>query len=208
MILNIILHYLFIIVREQAKRENIIGGQIICFLNGCPNYGLGGVLESFSNEQEVDYRVDQATKFYRQQAAIASDNNIQIDIHCVGLRNFRVRILHNIVLANGGNILLTKEFADPQLLQNLIMSVQRSQGNRCGSVDIFTSQGITISHIIGPAVPSSSSVADPNAPDHCVMSSIHQDSTFAIYFTIDDVIISNWVYFQFIVKYINEKNEK
>lgn len=29
---------------------NAPGGQIISFLSGCPNYGPGGVLESFSKE--------------------------------------------------------------------------------------------------------------------------------------------------------------
>ena len=114
-------------------------------------------------------------------------------------------MLQNLVLSNGGSVLLVKEFADSQLLENIQLGIRRSGGRRSGSFDIRMTPGLSVSHIIGPA---SQSDSNTDAVDHCLMSGTQDDFTFSIFYDVKQLLVTDCVYFQFVVQFINAKNEK
>jgi len=189
------------------RYENAVGGKVFVMLSGCPNCGPGGVSEVFSQEQEVDYRVDQATQFYRKQAALAATYNFSIDIYCIGLKTFRVRLLQHLVLSNGGTVVLIKDAEDSQLGKDLVLSVFKTLG-RSGSFSLVTSQGIGVSHIIGPAIGSSSKLSETSGPNHCVVAAVQSDISFAVFYYLEEELLQDSIHFQFVLKFINHSNQR
>ena len=84
-----------------------------------------------------------------------------------------------------------------------------SHGGQNGAFTIHSSTDITIAHIIGPAVSSQSIVNNEgDSTTLCVTSSVNPRHSYAIYFKLKGNIIYDHVYFQFIVKFTNIRNER
>jgi hypothetical protein len=100
------------------------GGKIIAFLSGQPNYGPGALVAD-AQDSEAEFRESSARTFYRERAHIAKINNFNIDMFCIGLHQFHVSILNNLVLQNAGIIMLIREFTDSQLQTDLVQLIHQ-----------------------------------------------------------------------------------
>lgn len=65
-------------------------------------------------------------KYYKDLAQLAGNNDIGIDIYCIGLKRFHTSILQNLVLSNGGAVIMQKEIG-VELSQNIKLGLHRSQ---------------------------------------------------------------------------------
>ena len=177
-------------------------------MGGCPNAGLGTLPATPTSEDSADLQTEHSTEFYRRQARLAGRNNWQFNLHCIGFQSFRIRVLHNLVLSNGGNILTYKSISDTQqLMENLIMGVTRTGYRRNASFEVRCSPGIKISHIIGPAAGGNTS-DDEGSLDRCVISAPQEEFTYTLFYLIDDILVQDHVYFQFVVRFFDKLGQQ
>ena len=180
-----------------------IGGRILVFLNGEPNYGPGAI-----DEDDKQLRME-AMHYYRDIAVDAANYDVGIDLLCGGLTTFHVRELQQLVACNGGMIMLIRDFATATLSTNLDVLLSRTRGRK-GCLNIRCSHPLALTHIIGPAgaksrKPSSASTHNGN---ECPLAGVHQEHCFAVYFEILEDILTAQVYFQFVLRFINLQNQR
>eukprot|EP01119_Soliformovum_irregulare_P002020 TRINITY_DN1205_c0_g1_i3.p1 TRINITY_DN1205_c0_g1~~TRINITY_DN1205_c0_g1_i3.p1 ORF type:complete len:611 (-),score=143.92 TRINITY_DN1205_c0_g1_i3:699-2531(-) len=170
-------------------------GKILIFLSGVPNYGLGALSGT---------DVKESCEYYANVSKKCQKSDISINIFCGGARQFCVKELHNLVLTNAGAILMSPEFSGPAFVGNLSTIL----GNTCGRKGRFTvrtSGGITIDHVIGSAVPSSfDQDSEVTALD---MGGVQPRLCFSLFCEISENIRGDFVFFQFVVHFINLHNQ-
>eukprot|EP01130_Rhizamoeba_saxonica_P003457 TRINITY_DN1463_c0_g1_i2.p1 TRINITY_DN1463_c0_g1~~TRINITY_DN1463_c0_g1_i2.p1 ORF type:complete len:696 (-),score=124.12 TRINITY_DN1463_c0_g1_i2:78-2165(-) len=178
------------------------GGKIIAFSGGAPNYGPGGVSDTVNEDLYDDYAISDAYGYYRDLSSISQQHDVSINILCGGLRNFQVSILQNLVMQNGGHIVMNKEFG-PQIEKDLIHIFCDSIGKN-GYLGICTSPTLNVTHIVGPAVQDEENSGEDGIIQWCKMANVSYDNTFTVYFDIHEDIIDQFVYFQIVSKFVNE----
>lgn len=165
-----------------------VAGKITILLTGTPNWGPGAILQhkpptkSSSSAIETDAQsivnIEEALQYYKKLGHAASHHNISIDIFCLGLLHFHSLVLQNLVLYNGGAIIMqkeyfvqikensskqeeTKESVRIEATKEMIETMKERMNNVCGRDAFVTilnsaSSSICVSHIIGSALPVSS----------------------------------------------------
>mmetsp|Transcript_19608 Transcript_19608/g.75269 ORF Transcript_19608/g.75269 Transcript_19608/m.75269 type:complete len:749 (-) Transcript_19608:25-2271(-) len=191
----------------EARLENYVGGRVVACISGCPNYGPGGVNEGSDDDQDVQFQVKVAAQIFRKLARIAFLHNFSIDVYCIGLHRFRVNLLQSLVLSNGGVVLLIKDYKDSVLMENLHASVMRTVG-RNGSFTVRTTDGLAVTHVIGPAVATDSFVeADSSTFSQCTIATVDPSIGFAVFFRVTGDIVTEHADFQFVVKFTNSRGQ-
>eukprot|EP01094_Clydonella_sp_ATCC50884_P010615 TRINITY_DN2034_c0_g2_i1.p1 TRINITY_DN2034_c0_g2~~TRINITY_DN2034_c0_g2_i1.p1 ORF type:complete len:888 (+),score=157.62 TRINITY_DN2034_c0_g2_i1:125-2665(+) len=187
---------------NDGDSQSASGGHVVSFLHGAPSFGPGAVQIDSSGADELV--IEQANAFYRERASIAQKAGICMDIFCIGARQFAVKTLNCLVLANAGILLLLREYEDSQLGPNLCTGLHRRVGVD-GEFDIRSSPAVTITHVIGPATPSKSAYDNCHT---CLMSGVQHRFTFAIYFDISEDVVDDYVHFQICSSFTNLRNER
>eukprot|EP00027_Filamoeba_sp_ATCC50430_P003743 CAMPEP_0168553362 /NCGR_PEP_ID=MMETSP0413-20121227/7213_1 /TAXON_ID=136452 /ORGANISM="Filamoeba nolandi, Strain NC-AS-23-1" /LENGTH=589 /DNA_ID=CAMNT_0008584045 /DNA_START=297 /DNA_END=2066 /DNA_ORIENTATION=+ len=191
-------------IEESNRRSVFCSGRIIGFLSGVPNFGPGGVAES-EDEQQESFQVEQATKYFKGLGLRCHQSDVEIDIICGGLKQFNIQLIQNLVLANGGTVILQKDFEGEDFVANLKETVGRVCGRK-GSIEMKFSDQVNVTHIIGSAL-AAQTESSRNSSFSCLMGSVQPRSNIAVYFNINDDIIGDFVYFQFRTKFINSQNQ-
>eukprot|EP01125_Pyxidicula_operculata_P007105 TRINITY_DN2419_c0_g2_i3.p1 TRINITY_DN2419_c0_g2~~TRINITY_DN2419_c0_g2_i3.p1 ORF type:complete len:663 (-),score=157.65 TRINITY_DN2419_c0_g2_i3:134-2122(-) len=210
---------------EVTLNTPVEGGTICLLTNGSPNLGPGAVSQtSFGSSVGVDnnsVEVDKvATQFYKSISVQCGLDDINFFVFCSGLNTFNIPVLQNLVINNGGTVILHQDFGS-EFSKDLNNSVRRSIGKQ-GLFSVQTSQQINLKHIIGPAVPiqeskeammrlneldqkTRESVANDEA-QYCKMAGVNNDCTFTIYYdVVKDVPDNGSVYIQFVTGYLSYK---
>eukprot|EP00002_Diphylleia_rotans_P038348 TRINITY_DN8703_c0_g1_i1.p1 TRINITY_DN8703_c0_g1~~TRINITY_DN8703_c0_g1_i1.p1 ORF type:complete len:878 (+),score=163.33 TRINITY_DN8703_c0_g1_i1:30-2636(+) len=186
------------------------GGRITTFLSASPNHGPGGVPDSTSH-QDFAFHVEKATAFYKGLGIDASNMNTSIDIFCGGHEIFNVPILQNVVAPCSGSVLIFREWAT-QYQDTLLTSLKRSCG-RDVSVEIITSDSLLLSQVVG-SIATHATMEDTNIQESGVfkhtlkIGDAQPGQALSILFDYDEDIVSDYVYFQFNIKYTNFDNQR
>jgi hypothetical protein len=144
------------------------------------------------------------------------------------LQQFHTSLLENIVLPNGGVVIMQKEVLKDELTKNLTLGLHRGKSTleetindtavcgRNGLLEIHCSESIRISHIIGPAINSKEGERQlehilshlPSASASvCSISSVQPRASFSILYELREDIIQDFIHFQFILKFTNFQNQ-
>ncbi|KAL6065862.1 Sec23/Sec24 trunk domain containing protein [Balamuthia mandrillaris] len=184
------------------------GGRVVVFMNGGCNLGPGRL------EAEGEQADAQKKQFYREEAAAyfkkldmqALTANASIDLFCCGLKRFNVPVLQNLVLGNGGAVIMQKEFG-AEFAITLELTLHRGCG-RDGHLSIQCSSPIVFTHIIGPAVASNSdSDSSETARHEFRMGCVTPSLCYSLFYSVGDDTMASNVYFQFVVRYTNYANQ-
>lgn len=156
----------------------------------------------------MQFQAKAAGQVYRKLARLAFLHNFSVDVYCIGLRRFRVNILQNLVLANGGMVLMIKDYNDAVLMENLHASLNRTVG-RNGSLTIRTTEGLAVTHVIGPAVATDSFVESTSAGfSQCTVAAVDPNIGFAVFFRVTGDIVSEHADFQVVVTFTNAQGQE
>jgi hypothetical protein len=77
------------------------------------------------DDHHQSYYKERAVEYYRTLALKAHHKDIGIDIFCGGMKQFHTPILQNLVLTNGGIVIMQKTFSPDELQDNLHMSLNQ-----------------------------------------------------------------------------------
>jgi len=180
-------------------------GQVLTFLGGPGNFGVGGIPEE-DEAQDISFFKEAAVKYYVQMASWANEINVCLNLFCLGLKQFYIKELQNLVLSNGGTILVLPEMDEESFTQNVVKAAHTVIGAD-GEFSIQCSHPISFRHIIGPAI-AKSSPEQNNYPHIFRMGCVQSRSGYYIYYDVDDTVLDEYVYFQFVVKYRNFENQR
>jgi hypothetical protein len=99
--------------------------RILSFLSGAPNYGPGAIPD-VGDTQTIEYHRAKAVNFFKKISVKAQEIDAGIDVFCIGLKQFFSPVLQNLVLSNGGLVIMQKEIL-PEFSQNILMSLSKSK---------------------------------------------------------------------------------
>eukprot|EP01114_Cavostelium_apophysatum_P002146 TRINITY_DN11871_c0_g1_i2.p1 TRINITY_DN11871_c0_g1~~TRINITY_DN11871_c0_g1_i2.p1 ORF type:complete len:924 (-),score=187.79 TRINITY_DN11871_c0_g1_i2:24-2708(-) len=183
-------------------------GRVAVFMGGSPNFGPGGISETKDETQDA-YQNEQAREYYKKIALRAHQHDVGIDIFCIGLKQFHTNILQNLVMSNGGLVIMQKDGStnSDEFAENIELAIARTCG-RQGSFDIRCSDSLSVNHIIGPAIPvqQEDELAASNATS-CKMGGVQPRLCYAISYEMTEDVVEDFVYFQFVVKFTNLQNQ-
>jgi len=110
--------------------------------------------------------------------------------------NFQLKILHSLVTASGGRIVLHKEFSE---CSSDLKYITHKKIGKEGTLCIRSSNQISVTHLIGPAIETSD---NDELAYSCKMTGVSAYNSFCIFFEITENTMDQ-IYFQFIIKYIS-----
>jgi len=141
-------------------------GRLLALLGGPISIGPGTVppeLLDGEEHPEYDFAEAAARDYVEALTAAAERGGVAVDVLAAGLAAVNVPLFGFLTQRTGGCLLL-HETPGPRLGANLGAALRRVVGHR-GTLDVFTSPGLAVAQVIGPAGPMRARVAGVSAGD-------------------------------------------
>ncbi|KAJ4969214.1 hypothetical protein NE237_015915 [Protea cynaroides] len=186
----------------MVKRSGGNSRIIVCA--GGPNtYGPGSVPHSFSHPN-YPYMEKTAIKWMEHLGHDAHRHDTVIDILCAGTCPVRVPVLQHLAKASGGILVLHDDFGEAFGV-NLQRASMRAAGSH-GLLEIRCSDDILVTQVIGPGEEAHSDAHESFKNDTSLsiqMLSVEETQSFSISMETKGDIKSDYVFFQFVLRYLN-----
>ncbi|GMJ09267.1 hypothetical protein like AT4G01810 [Hibiscus trionum] len=188
--------------RGVVKRPGVNSRIIVCA--GGPNtYGPGSVPYSYTHPN-YPHKEKSALKWMEHLGRKAHQQNTVIDILCAGTCPVRVPVLQPLAKASGGTFVLHDDFGEAFGI-NLQRASARAAGSH-GLLEIRCSDDIIITQVVGPGEEAHIDTHETfkNDISLCIqMLSVEETQCFSISMENKHDIKSDFVFFQFAIKYTN-----
>ncbi|EPS62978.1 hypothetical protein M569_11809, partial [Genlisea aurea] len=188
--------------RGVVKRHGGSSRIIVCPGGPC-TYGPGSVPHSMSHPNYA-YMENSASKWMENLGRQARRGNTVVDIICAGTCPVRVSVLQPLSKFSGGVLVLQDDFGEAFGVNLQRASVRASGSN--GLLEIRCSDEMLVTQVVGPGEEAHPDSHEPFKIDRCVaiqMLSMDETQCFALSFENRVDIRSDFVYFQFAVRYLN-----